>query len=76
MNKQDKFSSNSNQEWMDVTQAAKYIQHSIQFMYNNIDEIPHYKPKGKLLFNRLELDKWIRGQWPLNVPRTITRPGV
>jgi hypothetical protein len=58
----EKEKNDSNSKWKDINQAAEYIKHSVSFIHNNINEIPHYKPKGKLLFLEEELDKWIRGR--------------
>ncbi len=62
MTKQEKQNQNSNSRWMDIYEGAEYIKHSVSFIHNNIDKIPHYKPKGKLLFLKKELDEWIMGK--------------
>ena len=47
--------------WMHVDQAADYLAWSKKRLYNLVSkgEIPHRKQGNRLLFNRLELDRWL-----------------
>jgi excisionase family DNA binding protein len=47
-----------------VDEAAAYTGLAVSFLYKltSTQEIPHYKPRGKMLyFNREELDAWLLG---------------
>jgi excisionase family DNA binding protein len=48
--------------WMAIERAAAYLDLPKQRLYRLTasGEIPHYKQEGRLLFNRGELDAWIR----------------
>ena len=58
-------------------EACKYIGVSESLLYKltAAKEVPHYKPRGKMLyFNREEIDKWLlqkqtRGHWNGNENR-------
>ena len=49
--------------WMGIDKAAAYLDWPKQRLYKLTAsaEIPHYKHEGRLLFNRLELDRWLAG---------------
>jgi hypothetical protein len=34
---------------------------SESWLRGRLDEVPHVRPGGKLLFNRYELDQWLTG---------------
>ena len=48
--------------WLDIKAAATYIDWPKQRLYKLTAQgaIPHYKHDGRLLFNRPELDQWLR----------------
>jgi excisionase family DNA binding protein len=48
--------------WMGVERAAHYLDWPRQRLYKLSAQsaIPHYKHDGRLLFNRDELDRWLR----------------
>ena len=49
--------------WMNVKEVGKYLGYSSDHIYKLRDEEfiegIHYHKKGKLLFDRLEIDKWV-----------------
>jgi len=49
--------------WMNVKEVGKYLGYSNDHIYKLRDEEfiegIHYHKKGKLLFDRLEIDKWV-----------------
>jgi excisionase family DNA binding protein len=47
--------------WMNIDQAADYLAWRKKRLYNLVSkgEIPHRKQRGRLLFNRDELDRWL-----------------
>ncbi len=51
--------------WLNVEETSHYIGYSKDRIYNLKSEVfiegIHYHKKGKLLFDRYELDKWIMG---------------
>jgi excisionase family DNA binding protein len=48
--------------WMNIESAAAHLDWPRQRLYKLTAQnaIPHYKHEGRLLFNRQELDQWIR----------------
>jgi excisionase family DNA binding protein len=52
----------SNKPALTIEEAAAYTGMAVSFIYKltSTQEIPHYKPRGKMLyFNREELDAWL-----------------
>lgn len=51
-------------EWLTLPQAAKYIGRSEKALRHlcSRDAIPYSKAGGRLIFNRNDLDKWLRGE--------------
>ena len=51
--------------WMNVKEVGKYLGYSTDHIYKLRDEEfvegIHFHKKGKLLFDRLEIDKWVIG---------------
>lgn len=51
--------------WMNVKEVGKYLGYSTDHIYKLRDEEfiegIHYHKKGKLLFDRIEIDKWVIG---------------
>jgi len=47
--------------WMSLESAADYLDWPKKRLYNLVaaNEIPHRKQGNRLLFNRLELDRWL-----------------
>jgi excisionase family DNA binding protein len=45
--------------YLDKRSAAKYLDVSPRWIEDRLHEIPHYRPGGKILFRRSELDEWI-----------------
>jgi excisionase family DNA binding protein len=47
--------------WLNVVAAAEYLGWPKKRLYNLVaaNEIPHRKQGNRLLFNRLELDRWL-----------------
>jgi excisionase family DNA binding protein len=45
--------------YLPLTQAAEYLGVSRRFLESRKAEIPHYRPGGKLLFKRSDLDQWM-----------------
>lgn len=49
--------------WMNVKEVGKYLGYSTDHIYKLRDEEftegIHFHKKGKLLFDRLEIDKWV-----------------
>ena len=55
----------SEKRWLNVTEVASYIGYSkdrIHALTNNeFIEGRHFYKKGKLLFDRVEIDNWVKG---------------
>ena len=52
-------------EWLTVAQAAVHLQTSqngIRALVKR-DKIPHHRAGGRILFDRGELDAWVRGDF-------------
>lgn len=51
-----------NTEILNVEQAAQLLNLKVDSMYQLIGKkgIPHYKPAGRLLFDKAELVEWIK----------------
>lgn len=51
--------------WMNVKEVGKYLGYSADHIYKLRDEEfvegIHFHKKGKLLFDRIEIDKWVIG---------------
>ena len=51
--------------WMNVKEIGKYLGYSADHIYKLRDEEfvkgIHFHKKGKLLFDRIEIDKWVVG---------------
>src|SRR5437899_6956934 len=45
--------------YLPARQAAEYLGVSRRFMESRSHEIPHYRPGGKKLFKRSDLDRWM-----------------
>lgn len=47
--------------WLTIDQAATYTGYAVKTLYNLVSdrEIPHVKKRGRLRFDRLELDDWM-----------------
>lgn len=56
---------NQAKRWMNVKEVGKYLGYSADYIYKLRDEEfiegIHFHKKGKLLFDRIEIDKWIIG---------------
>jgi excisionase family DNA binding protein len=53
----------SNKQTLSIDEAAAYTGLSISYIYKltSTQEIPHYKPRGKMIyFDRWELEEWLR----------------
>jgi excisionase family DNA binding protein len=49
--------------WLRILEAAEYMHVSERWIREHIGEIPHVRVDGRrLLFNRRELDDWLRRQ--------------
>jgi len=50
--------------WLGVDGAAEYLQTTPDAIRALVKrkKIPHYKPNGRILFDRFQLDKWVRGE--------------
>lgn len=50
-------------KFLDVDMAAKYVCLSKSFIYKKVyrNEIPHYKIGSKTLFDKDEIEQWIKG---------------
>lgn len=48
--------------FMDMDRASKYLCHSKAYIYKKImtNDIPHYKIGKKILFDRNEIDQWVK----------------
>lgn len=66
---------NSEKRWLNVTEVASYIGYSkdrIHALTNDeFIEGKHYFKKGKLLFDKFELDKWVIGDHSEMNPKQI-----
>jgi excisionase family DNA binding protein len=51
----------NNKEWLNIDEVAMYTGYKKKTIYNltHDNKIPHNKPRGKLLFKRIEVDKWL-----------------
>ena len=51
------------EKFLDVEKVAKYVCLSKSFIYKKVcrNEIPHYKIGSRTLFDRTEVDQWIKG---------------
>lgn len=56
--------------WMTIKELSKYLGYSVDHIYKLKDtefaEGTHFYKRGKLLFDKIEIDKWIIGE-----PQTI-----
>ncbi len=53
----------SNKQTLNIDEAAAFTGLAVSYLYKltSTQEIPHYKPRGKMLyFDRSELDLWLR----------------
>jgi len=53
----------SNKQTLNINEAAAFTDLSVSYIYKltSAQEIPHYKPRGKMLyFDRSELESWLR----------------
>lgn len=53
----------TNKSTLDIAEAAAYTGMTQSYLYKltSTQQIPHYKPRGKMLyFDRSELDQWLR----------------
>jgi excisionase family DNA binding protein len=50
------------QRWMDVNEAAEHLACKRQRLYNLVGarKVPFEKEGGRLLFDRVQLDAWVR----------------
>jgi excisionase family DNA binding protein len=50
--------------WMAVDQAATYLAMTVPAIRARVKrgEIPHHRVEGRILFERGELDQWVRGE--------------
>ena len=61
--------------FMDMNRISKYLCHSKSFVYKKVrtNEIPHYKMGKRTLFDREEIDQWVKsGMRPViqtNLPK-------
>lgn len=46
-------------QWMTIAEAAEHMRCSDKWIRGRLDEIPHVKVDGKLLFRRDELDSFL-----------------
>jgi excisionase family DNA binding protein len=55
-------------EWMTVEEAAKYLQMGKTILYTlaREDKVPSNRVGGKWLFNKDDLDKWVRASKPID----------
>ena len=52
----------SSKSVLSIDEASAYTRLTVSYLYKltSTQEIPHYKPRGKMLyFNRDELDQWL-----------------
>lgn len=49
--------------YLSVQEAAEYLRLRPQTLYNKISrrELPHFKVGNRVLFDRAQLDAWVRG---------------
>lgn len=66
------------EKFLDMDRVSKYLCHSKSFVYKKVrtNEIPHYKMGKRTLFDRDEIDQWVKsGMRPVvqtklpNLPR-------
>lgn len=53
----------SNKKVLNIAEASAYTGLTVSYIYKltSTQEIPHYKPRGKILyFDRSELDAWLK----------------
>ena len=53
----------SNKQTLNIDEAAAFTGLAVSYLYKltSAQEIPHYKPRGKMLyFDRSELENWLR----------------
>ncbi len=53
----------SNKQTLNIDEAAAFTGLAVSYLYKltSTQEIPHYKPRGKMLyFDRSELESWLR----------------
>jgi len=53
----------SNKQTLNIDEAAAFTGLAVSYLYKltSTQEIPHYKPRGKMLyFDRSELETWLR----------------
>lgn len=64
--------------WMNIRTAAEYLDLPIERLYKlrQARKIPHYKQDGRLLFNRDELDEWLKSMYAGPEELRPSRPSV
>jgi excisionase family DNA binding protein len=53
----------SNKQTLNIEEAAAFTGMAVSYIYKltSTQQIPHYKPRGKILyFDRSELEQWLR----------------
>ena len=60
-----KLEDSQSKRWMNVKELGKYLGYSADHVYKLKDDIfiegIHFHKRGKLLFDRIEIDKWVIG---------------
>jgi excisionase family DNA binding protein len=68
----------SNKQTLNIDEAAAFTGLAVSYLYKltSAQEIPHYKPRGKMLyFDRSELELWLR-QGKINSHAEIERKAI
>lgn len=66
---------NKNETFLDMDRVSEYLCHSKSYIYKKVrtNEIPHYKLGKRTLFERNEIDQWVKsGMRPViqtNLPK-------
>lgn len=66
---------NKNETFLDMDRVSEYLCHSKSYIYKKVrtNEIPHYKLGKRTLFDREEIDQWVKsGMRPViqtNLPK-------
>jgi len=60
-----KLEDSQSKRWMNVKELGKYLGYSVDHIYKLRDDTffegIHFHKRGKLLFDRIEIDKWVIG---------------
>jgi len=70
-----KLSQVTDKKWLNISEASKYLGYSQDYMHilknDEFIEGKHYYKKGKLLFDKFELDNWVTSNFSAIKPKEV-----